>query len=165
MGPKPKQRGKPTLTHQNLLYCGVPLNPMLVFIIRTYKAVGFGRLRYSSCRKPLVWGGGGEDVDPGPGSCPYIGESIAVVTVNRWQGKMLAVASWCSAAGRLAVLLVSWLSPSSWIVVIDLSLFGDRCLLKRDKHFLSKLSNSTSCRRKSGNDLTTCNATPVTGPS
>ena len=34
-----------TLTHQNLLFCRVPIKPMLRFITRTYKKVGFGRLR------------------------------------------------------------------------------------------------------------------------
>ena len=35
----------PTLTYQNLLFCRVPINPILGFIIRTYKKEGFGRLR------------------------------------------------------------------------------------------------------------------------
>ena len=34
-----------TLTHQNLLFCRVPINLILGLIIRTYKEVGFGRLR------------------------------------------------------------------------------------------------------------------------
>ena len=39
--------GKPlnTLTYQNLLFCRVPINSMLGFIIRTYKKVGFGRFQ------------------------------------------------------------------------------------------------------------------------
>ena len=35
-----------TLTYQTLLFCRVPINPILGFIIRTYKKVGFGRLRH-----------------------------------------------------------------------------------------------------------------------
>ena len=38
-----------TLTYQNLLCCRVPINSILGSIIRTYKKVGFGSLRY----KPL----------------------------------------------------------------------------------------------------------------
>ena len=34
----------PTLTHQNLLFCRVPINSILGFIIRN-KKVGFGSLR------------------------------------------------------------------------------------------------------------------------
>ena len=34
-----------TLTYQNLLFCRVPINSILGCIIRTYKKVGFGRLR------------------------------------------------------------------------------------------------------------------------
>ena len=34
-----------TLTYQTLLFCRVPINPILGFIIRTYQKVGFGRLR------------------------------------------------------------------------------------------------------------------------
>ena len=34
-----------TLTYQNLLFCRVPINSILGFIIRTYKKVGFGRLK------------------------------------------------------------------------------------------------------------------------
>ena len=34
-----------TLNYQNLLSCRVPINSILGFIIRTYKKVGFGRLR------------------------------------------------------------------------------------------------------------------------
>ena len=39
---------EPTLTYQNLLFCRVPINPILGFIIRTYKKVGFGRSRYAT---------------------------------------------------------------------------------------------------------------------
>ena len=35
-----------TLTYQNLQKSRVPINSILGFIIRTYKKVGFGRLRY-----------------------------------------------------------------------------------------------------------------------
>ena len=35
-----------TLTKQNLLFCRVPMNFILGFIIGTYKKVGFGSLRY-----------------------------------------------------------------------------------------------------------------------
>ena len=35
----------PTLTYQNLLFCTVPINSILGFVIRTYRKVGFGRLR------------------------------------------------------------------------------------------------------------------------
>ena len=35
----------PTFTYQNLLFCRVPINPILGFVIRTYKKEGFGRLR------------------------------------------------------------------------------------------------------------------------
>ena len=35
-----------TLTHQNLLFCRVPMNSILGFIVRTSKKVGFGGLRY-----------------------------------------------------------------------------------------------------------------------
>ena len=35
-----------TLTYQNLLFCRVPINSILGLIIRTYKKVGFGSLRY-----------------------------------------------------------------------------------------------------------------------
>ena len=35
----------PTLTYQNLLFCRVPINSILGFIIRTYKKIGFGSLR------------------------------------------------------------------------------------------------------------------------
>ena len=40
-----------TLTYQNLLFCRIPINPILGFIIRTYKKVGFSRSRYvaTSC--------------------------------------------------------------------------------------------------------------------
>ena len=34
-----------TLTYQNLLFCRVPINSILGFIIGTYKKVGFGSLR------------------------------------------------------------------------------------------------------------------------
>ena len=34
-----------TLTYQNLLFCRVPMNSILGFIIGTYKKVGFGSLR------------------------------------------------------------------------------------------------------------------------
>ena len=34
------------LTYQNLRFCRVPINSILGFIIRTYKKVGFGRLRW-----------------------------------------------------------------------------------------------------------------------
>ena len=34
-----------TLTHQNLLFCRVPINPILGFTIRTYKKVGFSGSR------------------------------------------------------------------------------------------------------------------------
>ena len=34
-----------TLTYQNLPFCRVPKISILGFIIRTYKKVGFGRLR------------------------------------------------------------------------------------------------------------------------
>ena len=53
-----------TLTHQNLLFCRVPIKPILRFIIRTYKKVGFGRLSYralgfrmrvSGCRVSDYW--------------------------------------------------------------------------------------------------------------
>ena len=37
-----------TLTYQNLLFCRVPINSILGFIIRTYKKVRFGSLRYTS---------------------------------------------------------------------------------------------------------------------
>ena len=33
----------PTLAYQNLLFCRVPAKPILGFIIRTYKKVGFSR--------------------------------------------------------------------------------------------------------------------------
>ena len=36
-----------TLTYQNLLFCRVLINCILGFIIRTYKKVGFGSLRYT----------------------------------------------------------------------------------------------------------------------
>ena len=39
-----------TLTYQNLQKSRVPINSILGFIIRTYKKVGFGRLRYD-----MVW--------------------------------------------------------------------------------------------------------------
>ena len=39
-------RMKLALTYQNLLFCRVPINSILRFIIRTCKKVGFGRLRY-----------------------------------------------------------------------------------------------------------------------
>ena len=35
-----------TLTYQNLLFCRVPINSILGFIIRTYKKVGYGSLNY-----------------------------------------------------------------------------------------------------------------------
>ena len=35
----------PTLTYQTLLFCRLPRNSILGFRIRTYKKVGFGRLR------------------------------------------------------------------------------------------------------------------------
>ena len=35
-----------TLTYQTLLFCRVPINPILRFILRSYKKVGFGRLGY-----------------------------------------------------------------------------------------------------------------------
>ena len=34
-----------TLAYQNLLFCRVPINSILGFIVRTYKEVGFGSLR------------------------------------------------------------------------------------------------------------------------
>ena len=34
-----------TLTYQNLLFGRVPINPILEFMIRTYKKVGFSRSR------------------------------------------------------------------------------------------------------------------------
>ena len=34
-----------TLAYQTLLFCMVPINSILGFIIRTYKKAGFGRLR------------------------------------------------------------------------------------------------------------------------
>ena len=37
-----------TLTYQNLLFCRVRINSIFGFIIRTYKKVGFGSLRYST---------------------------------------------------------------------------------------------------------------------
>ena len=43
-----------TLTHQNLLFCRVPIDPILGFLIRTYKKVGFGRLRYKSLKYLLT---------------------------------------------------------------------------------------------------------------
>ena len=39
-----------TLTYQNLLFCRVPINSILRFIIRTYKKVGYGSLRYMGTR-------------------------------------------------------------------------------------------------------------------
>ena len=42
---RPKPYHTPTLTYQNLLFCRVPINSILGCIIRTYKKVGFGRLR------------------------------------------------------------------------------------------------------------------------
>ena len=41
------QPGVPTLTYQNLLFCRVPINPILGSRIGTYKKVGFSRSRYS----------------------------------------------------------------------------------------------------------------------
>ena len=38
--------GNYTLTYQNLQKSRVPINSILGFIIRIYKKVGFGRLRY-----------------------------------------------------------------------------------------------------------------------
>ena len=35
-----------TLTYQNLLFCRVPINPIIGFIIRNYKKVGFASLTY-----------------------------------------------------------------------------------------------------------------------
>ena len=35
-----------TLTYQNLLFCRVRIDSILGFIVRTYKKVGFGSLRY-----------------------------------------------------------------------------------------------------------------------
>ena len=35
----------PALTYQNLLFCRVPINPILGFKIRAYKKVGFSRSR------------------------------------------------------------------------------------------------------------------------
>ena len=35
----------PTSAYQNLLFGRVPINSILGFIVRTYKKVGFGRLR------------------------------------------------------------------------------------------------------------------------
>ena len=37
--------GIDTLPYQDLLFCRVPINTVLGFIIRTYKKVGFGSLR------------------------------------------------------------------------------------------------------------------------
>ena len=39
---------KSTLNYQTLLFCRVPIHSILRFIIRTYKKVGFGRLRYTT---------------------------------------------------------------------------------------------------------------------
>ena len=36
------------VTHQNLLFCRVPVTPIVGFIIRTDRKVVFGRIRYSS---------------------------------------------------------------------------------------------------------------------
>ena len=38
---------KSTLNYQTLLFCRVPIHSILRFIIRTYKKVGFGRLRWA----------------------------------------------------------------------------------------------------------------------
>ena len=38
-----------TLTHQNLLFCRVPINSIIGFTLGTYKKVGFGRLRLRHC--------------------------------------------------------------------------------------------------------------------
>ena len=35
-----------TLNYQNLLFCRVPINSILGFMIRTYKKVGFGSLAF-----------------------------------------------------------------------------------------------------------------------
>ena len=43
---KPSENLNPTLTYQNLLFCRVPIKSLLGSILRTYKKVGFGRLRY-----------------------------------------------------------------------------------------------------------------------
>ena len=42
-----------TLTYQNLLFCRVPIDSIFRFMIRTYKEVGFGRLRYDRERLTL----------------------------------------------------------------------------------------------------------------
>ena len=34
-----------TLTYQNLLFCRVPINSILGFVVRTYKKVGLGSVR------------------------------------------------------------------------------------------------------------------------
>ena len=36
-----------TLSYQNLLVCRVPMNSILGFIMRTYKKVGYGSVRYT----------------------------------------------------------------------------------------------------------------------
>ena len=43
----PRGATKTTLTYQNLQKSRAPINSILGFIIRTYKKVGFGRLRYT----------------------------------------------------------------------------------------------------------------------
>ena len=45
-----------TLTYQNLLFCRVPINSILGFIIRTYKKVGYGSLRKTYFAKEVLWG-------------------------------------------------------------------------------------------------------------
>ena len=45
-GRGPKAALTPTLSYHNLLLCRVPINSILGFIIRTYKKVGYGSLRY-----------------------------------------------------------------------------------------------------------------------
>ena len=41
----PGSQESKAVTYQNLLFCRVPINPMLGFIMRTYKKVGLGSLR------------------------------------------------------------------------------------------------------------------------
>ena len=40
-----RRRLRPTFNYQDLLFCRVPINPILGFIIITYKKVGLGSLR------------------------------------------------------------------------------------------------------------------------
>ena len=40
-----KSLAKSTLTYHNLLFCRAPIYSILRFAIRTYRKVGFGRLR------------------------------------------------------------------------------------------------------------------------